>query len=66
MIRPMAGNTHTNIYAVYLEGEEILVKSAMHKTVAFLATEEEFNSGVSCAQDIMYALRVVESLQLQV
>ena len=51
-------------YAVYLEGEAILMKSAMQKTVALLVTEAELNASASCAQDMMYALRVLESLGL--
>ena len=38
----------------------------MQKKVALLATEAELNTGVSCAQDIMYDLRVIESMELKV
>ena len=38
----------------------------MQKTVALLANEAELDAGVSCAQYMMYALRVIKSLELQV
>ena len=53
-------------YVVYLEGAVILVKRDMQKTVALLVTEAEFDAGLSCAQDMVYALRVIESVELQV
>ena len=53
-------------YAVYLEGAAILVKSEMQKKVVLSVTEAELKSGVSCDHDIMYALRVLKSLELQV
>ena len=47
-------------YVVYLEVAAILVKHDMQKTVAFLVTEAELDAGFSCAQDVVYALRVLE------
>ena len=42
------------------------MKIATPKTVALWMTESELNAGVSCAQDMMHALRLLESLELQV
>ncbi len=53
-------------YACYLEGAPVSVKSAMQKTVALLVTEAETNAAVSCAQDMLYVKRVLESLDLKV
>lgn len=53
-------------WAVYLEGAPISAKSSMQKTVALSVTEAELMAAVSCAQDMMYAKRILESLGLQV
>jgi hypothetical protein len=53
-------------WAVYLEGAPISAKSSMQKTVALSVTEAELMAAVSCAQDMMYAKRTLESLGLQV
>ena len=46
-------------YAVYLEGSAISAKNVMQKIVALSVTEAELNAGISCAQDMIYALRVL-------
>ena len=43
-----------------------MVKSAMQKTVALSVTEAELMSGVTCAQDMLYTMRILESLELRV
>ena len=53
-------------YDIYLEGASISVKSVIQKTVPLSVTEAELNPGVYCSQYIMYALRVLESMELKV
>ena len=53
-------------WSVYLEGALISVKSSMQKTVALLVTDAELMAAVSCAQDMLYAKRIMESLELKV
>ena len=38
----------------------------MQRTVAISVTESELDSGVSCAQDMLYTMRLLESLGLKV
>ena len=49
-------------YTVFLEGCPVTGKSGMQKTVALSVTESELNSGVSCAQDMLYIMRLLESM----
>ena len=44
----------------------MMVKSAMQKTVALSVTEAEIMAAVSCAQDMLYTVRVFESMGLEV
>ena len=53
-------------YAVYVEDAPVMVKSAMQKTVALSVTEVEIMAAVTCAQDMLYTVRVFESIGLQV
>jgi hypothetical protein len=53
-------------YSAFLEGVPISGKSAMQKTVAVSVTESELDAGVSCAQDMLYTMRLLESMGLQV
>ena len=46
--------------------QRMRLKSQLQKTVALSVTEAEFDSGVSCAQDMLFAMRVLESLGLKV
>jgi hypothetical protein len=53
-------------YVVYLEDAPVMDQSATQKTVALLVCKAEMNSAVLCAQDMIYAKHVLESLGLQV
>ena len=53
-------------YVVYLEDAPVMHRSATQKTVALSVCEAEMNSAVLCAQDMIYAKHVLESLGLQV
>ena len=47
-------------WSVYLEGTPISVKSSMQKTMALSVTEAEIMAAVSCAQNMLYANRIME------
>ena len=49
-----------------LEGVAIIVKSLLQKITALSVTEGELNSGVTCAQDMLYCMRAIESVGLEV
>lgn len=51
---------------VLLNGAPIHVRCNTQKTVALSVTESEGSSGVSIAQDVLYALRVLQSIKLKV
>ena len=51
---------------VLLEGTCVHAKSVMQKTQALSVTESELNSGVGTAQDMIYCMRVIESVKLKV
>ncbi len=53
-------------YVVYLEDVPVMHQSATQKTVALSVCKAEMNSAVLCAQDMIYAKHVLESLGLQV
>ena len=48
------------------EGVAIIIKSIMQKLVALSVTESELYSGVTTAQDMLYLMRLVESVGLEV
>ena len=52
--------------AVFLEGSCIGAQSATQQTVALSVTEAELSAATQCAQDMLYAMRVIESLGLKV
>ena len=52
-------------YSAFLEGVSITAKSAMQKSVAISVTESELEAGVSCAQDMLYIMRLLESIKEQ-
>ena len=52
--------------AVFLEGSCIGARSSTQKTVALSVTEAELSAATQCAQDMLFAMRVVESLGLKV
>ena len=53
-------------YTTFLEKVPITGKSAMQKTVVLSVTESESDAGVSCAQDMLYIMRLIESMGLKV
>ena len=53
-------------FNVKLEGAVIICKSGMKKTTTLSVTETETVSGVTCAQEMMYAKNIVESVGLEV
>jgi hypothetical protein len=53
-------------YVVYLEDVPAMHQSATQKTVALLVCKAEMNLAVLCAQDMIYAKHILESLGLQV
>lgn len=53
-------------WITYLEGAVVSAKSATGKTVALSVTEAEINAAVSCAQDMVYEKRLLESIGLEV
>ena len=55
-----------SVYATFLEGALVNVKSSMQKVVALSVTKAEMIAGVQCAQDMIYVKRVLEGLGLQV
>ena len=44
----------------------ITMKSAMQKIVALSVTEAELFAAVQCAQDMLFVMRILKSMQLQV
>ena len=53
-------------HVVYMKDTLIFVKSGMQKNVALWITKSELNSGVTCTQDMLYAMRVLVVLGLKV
>ncbi len=53
-------------YVVYLEDAPVMHRSETQKTVALSVCKAEMNSAVLCAQDMIYAKHVLESLGHQV
>jgi hypothetical protein len=53
-------------FIVMLEGTVIAVKSGMQKIVALSVTEAEIIALVQCVQEMMYAAKILESLELKV
>jgi hypothetical protein len=49
-----------------LEGAPVVMRSKMQKVVALSVTEVELMSGTECAQDMLYTMRIVESMGLKV
>ena len=55
-----------NGWAVFLEDAPVSIKSKMMPIVALSVTEAELFAAVQCAQDMMHAMRIIESIGLQV
>ena len=53
-------------FVTYLMGTLISAKSVMQKVVALSVTEAELIAGVTCAQDMLYIMRVLELIGLKV
>jgi hypothetical protein len=51
---------------VFLNNASIVEKSKMQQAKTLLATEAELISGTDCAQDMLFAMRVLESIGLRV
>jgi hypothetical protein len=49
-----------------LEGAPVVMRSTMQKVVALSVTEAELMYGTECAQDMLYTMRIVESMGLKV
>jgi hypothetical protein len=55
-----------NGWAVFLENAPVSIKSKMMPIVALSVTEAELFAAVQCAQDMMHAMRILESIGLKV
>ena len=53
-------------FVTYLMGALISAKSVMQKVVALSVTEAELIADVACTQDMLYIMRVLESIGLRV
>jgi hypothetical protein len=53
-------------YSVFLEDAPISMKSGQQKSVTLSTTEAELVSGTQCAQDMLFVMRVLESIGLKV
>ena len=53
-------------FLTYLMGALITAKSVMQKVVALSVTEAELMAGVQCVQDMLYIMRLLESIGLKV
>jgi hypothetical protein len=53
-------------HAVFLQHAPISEKSKIQQTTALSVTEAELNSGIECVQDMLYAMRIMESIGLRV
>jgi hypothetical protein len=53
-------------HTAFLEGSPFSARSRMQKCVTLSVTEAEFVSGADCVQDMLYCMRLLESIGLQV
>jgi hypothetical protein len=53
-------------YSTFLEGAPLSMKSSGQKSVTLSTAEAELASSTSCAQDMLYEMRVLESIGLKV
>lgn len=53
-------------YSTFLNGAPVTEKSRMQNCVTLSVTEAEFVSGTQCAQDMLFEMRVLESIGLKV
>jgi hypothetical protein len=52
--------------SVFLEGAPVVAKSNGQKSVTLSTAESELSAGTSCAQEMLYVMRVMESIGLKV
>jgi hypothetical protein len=53
-------------WTIKLNGAPVVIKSGQQPTVALSTTEAEGDSGVSCVQDLLHCMRIIESIGLKV
>jgi hypothetical protein len=53
-------------YAVFLNGAHIAQKSGQQKSVTLSTAESKLAAGTQCAQDMLYAMRILDSIGLGV
>jgi hypothetical protein len=53
-------------HAVFLQGAPIVEKSKVQQSTTLSVTEAELCSGTDCAQDMLFGMRVIESIGLRV
>jgi hypothetical protein len=53
-------------HAVFLQAAPILEKSKVQQSTSLSITEAELTSGTDCAQDMLFAMRILESIGLKV
>jgi hypothetical protein len=53
-------------HAVFLNDSPIAEKSKLQQSTTLSVTEAELTSGIDCAQDMLFAMRVLESIGLRV
>jgi hypothetical protein len=59
--------THQSVsgYSTFLEGAPVSAKSWMQKSVNLSTTETDFVSMMECAQDMLFVMRMLQSLELR-
>jgi hypothetical protein len=53
-------------HAVFMNGASVVEKSKIQPSTTLSVTEAELGSGVDCVQDMLFAMRVIESIGLRV
>ena len=53
-------------YATFLNGAVVMTKSKMQQSVTLSVTKAELVAATSCAQDMLFIMRVLESIGLKV
>jgi hypothetical protein len=53
-------------YAVFLEDAPVSMKSGQQRSVTLSVTEAELVAATQCAQDMLYVMHVIESMELKV
>eukprot|EP00957_Ditylum_brightwellii_P033331 2525494-Ditylum_brightwellii.AAC.2 len=55
-----------SVYSTFLQDAPITLKSVLQKTVALSVTEAETISRVQCTQNMLYTIRLLEHMGLQI